>query len=164
MRSRTVLDIADGYGDVPGALLRPLVAQHICSPLTREAGLSQIALLLDSDGGLPRRRSLGSTAPLPGGTTTEVALQGEWDISGCAELSALLSRLIARRDTDILVDLSEMSFADTAVVRVLAVCQSLLERDEHRLTFRSPSRTITRLLCLFGLTDYIETRRQSQGP
>ena len=58
---------------------------------------------------------LTSTRPLRGEASAVVALSGEWDLSGRRPLSDILSRLIARRDTDVIVDLSKVTFIDTAI-------------------------------------------------
>jgi anti-anti-sigma regulatory factor len=72
-----------------------------------------------------------------------------------------LSRVIASQSGDVVIDMAEAEFIDTATVRVLAVGQQLLADRGRRLTFRSPSRLTARVLHLFGLTDLIEAVRMS---
>ena len=71
----------------------------------------------------------------------------------------MLSKVIALSTGDVVMDLTEATFIDTAIVRALAGAQQLLDRQERKLTFRSPSRLATRVLHLFGLTDLIEPRQ-----
>src|ERR1700736_2812402 len=92
------------------------------------------------------------------GTRTVVVLRGETDCSSRPVLSDLLSRVIASPSGDVVIDMAEAEFIDTATVRVLAVAQQLLGDRGRRLTFRSPSRLTARVVDFFGLTGLIETR------
>ena len=90
------------------------------------------------------------------GDRTVVVLQGEVDFATRPILSDALSRVIAWRVGDVVIDLSEATFIDTAIIRALAVANELLERSGRRITFRSPSRAAAQVMQLFGLTDLIE--------
>jgi anti-anti-sigma factor len=90
------------------------------------------------------------------GTRVVVGLRGEWDLHSRAALADALSRVIASSRGDVVIDLSETDFIDTAIVRAFADGQQFLHSLGRRLTFRSPSRVATRLLALFSLTDLIE--------
>jgi anti-anti-sigma factor len=90
------------------------------------------------------------------GTRSVVVLRGEADSSNKAALSDVLSRVIASLSGDVVIDMAEAEFIDTATVRVLAVGRQLLGDQGRKLTFRSPSRLTTRVLHLFGLTHLIE--------
>jgi len=90
------------------------------------------------------------------GDRTVVVLQGEVDFATRPILSDALSRVIAWRVGDVVIDLSEATFIDTAIIRALAVANELLERSGRRMTFRSPSRVAAQVMQLFGLTDLIE--------
>jgi anti-sigma B factor antagonist len=96
------------------------------------------------------------------GTRTVVVLQGEADFSTRPVLSDALSRAIALGAGDVVIDLAEASFIDTASVRALALSRELLDRDGRRVTFRSPSRLAARVLGLFGLTELIEARQLAE--
>ncbi len=96
------------------------------------------------------------------GTRIIVGLRGEADLSTRPVLSNTLSRVIAMRTGDVVIDLAEVSFIDTAIVRTFTVCQQLLSRHGRRLTFRSPSRLAARMLQAFGLSDLIEAREKVQ--
>ena len=90
------------------------------------------------------------------GARTVIVLRGEADISTRRLLSQSLARVVASGAGDVVIDLAETTFIDTAAGRVLATGQQLLDRDGRKLMFRSPSRLAARVLHLFGLTDSIE--------
>jgi anti-anti-sigma factor len=89
---------------------------------------------------------------------TVVALRGEADVSAGQALSDVLSQVTASRSGDVVIDLSQTTFIDTAIVRILSDERDLVVRQGNTLTFRSPSRLAARLLEVFGLTDLIEFR------
>jgi len=93
------------------------------------------------------------------GTRTLVVLRGEADISTTCVPADVLAWVTARRTGDVVVDLGELEFIDSATVRLLAEGQQLLERQGRTMTFRSPSRLAARVLNVFGLADSIETPR-----
>ena len=92
------------------------------------------------------------------GTRIVVVVCGEADGSSRHVLSDVLSRVIASHEGDVVIDLCEAEFIDSATVRVFAVGQQLLDDRGRKLTFRSPTRLATRMLHLFGLADLIEAR------
>ena len=91
-------------------------------------------------------------------TRAVVDLRGEWDVSTRPVLSDQLSRVIAIGAGDVVIDLAEVTFIDTATVRALATAQHMLDRVGRRLTIRSPTRLANQVLHLFGLAELIETR------
>jgi len=96
------------------------------------------------------------------GTRTVVGLRGEWDLCTRALLAAVLSRAIASGSGDLVIDLTEVRFIDTAIVRAFCDGQRFLSSLGRKLTFRSPSRVAARLLDIFSLTDLIERREGAQ--
>jgi anti-anti-sigma factor len=93
---------------------------------------------------------------MEGGAHSVILLSGEADISSRAVLCEVLSRVIDWGSGDVVVDLADATFIDTAAVRVLATAQQVLDRAGRRLTFRSPSRLAFRVLEGFGLTGLVE--------
>ena len=91
-------------------------------------------------------------------SSSVVVLQGELDLFTEPAISKVLSRVINLYAGDVVVDLAEVEFIDTATMRLLATAQQALDRKGRTLTFRSPPRLAIRLLALFDLTDLIETR------
>jgi anti-anti-sigma factor len=110
-------------------------------------------------------RNLRSTLTIPpvraDRNGSVVFLHGEADLSTRNVLSDALSRVIASEDTDVVIDLADAEFIDSATVRVLAECKKVLDRRIRRLTLRSPSKLAARVLDMYGLTDLIEGRGES---
>ena len=98
------------------------------------------------------------------GADTIVALHGESDVTTTSVLSDALSRVVAADSGDVVVDLSALTFLDSATVRVFAKLRELLARRDRAVTFRTPSPTAERILALFGLTDRIEPQQVADGP
>ncbi len=72
--------------------------------------------------------------------------------------------MIAARLGDVVIDLTDTDFIDTAISRTLADAQQMLDLQGRRVTFRSPSRLAARLLDLFGLSPLIESAGVLSGP
>jgi anti-anti-sigma factor len=96
-------------------------------------------------------------------TRTVVVLRGDADISVRSVLSDTLSRVIALRAGDVVVDLAEVENIDTAIVDVLAVCAQLLDRHGRELIFRSPSRPAARMLRSIAPAVLIKVRQRRTG-
>jgi anti-anti-sigma factor len=96
------------------------------------------------------------------GRRTVVVLRGEADMSTTSVPSEAMSWVIASRTGDVVIDLAELEFIDSATVHVVADAQQLLARAGRTMTFRSPSRLATRVLHVFGLSDLIEAREEVQ--
>jgi anti-anti-sigma factor len=88
----------------------------------------------------PTARSTGGTTVFEEGTGTLVIVWGEVDFSTAPVLSEALSRVIVKRCGDVVIDLANLEFIDSASVRVLTACKRMLDREGRRLTLRSPSR------------------------
>ena len=89
------------------------------------------------------------------GATTIVALRGEADIATLPVVVDALARVIADRDGDVVVDLAQTDFMDTAALRAVLVAREELHAGERQLTLRSPSRIAVRLLGVFGLSHLV---------
>jgi anti-anti-sigma factor len=157
VRPRTVSDSADRVGTLPGALLRTLVAQQ-ASALTDQGGPQMALTIVPPAVRRERRRSSPSATVLAEGTGRVVVLRGEVDFSTAPLLADALSRVIVRRSGDVAVDLAQLEFVDTAGIRVLTACRDMLDRDGRRLTLRSPSPLVARILRVFALSDLVETQ------
>jgi len=90
------------------------------------------------------------------GARIVVVVRGGTDVSTRPVLCDVLSRVAAVGAGDVVVDLAETTFIDTATARVLATARQLLDDQDRRLMFRSPPRLAARVLQVFGLTDLIE--------
>jgi anti-anti-sigma factor len=96
------------------------------------------------------------------GAHTAVVLRGEADYATTHALADVLSWVTAWRADDVVVDLADLTFIDTATVEVLAQCQRLLEQRGRTMTFRQPSSLAARLLQTCALVDHIETQGDEQ--
>jgi anti-anti-sigma factor len=85
------------------------------------------------------------------GALTVVALAGEADRATLHVVQEVLADVITDRIGDVVVDLAEMEFIDTAALRVVLRARETLGDAGRQLTLRSPSRSASRLLGVFGL-------------
>ena len=85
------------------------------------------------------------------GAVTVVALRGEADRATLQVLVDALSTVIADRAGDVVVDLAEAEFMDTAALRSVLDARVTLEGLGRHLSLRSPSRSAGRLLAILGL-------------
>jgi anti-anti-sigma factor len=105
------------------------------------------------------RRSALTTLVRDEGVGTALVLRGEADSFTAPVLADALSAVAASRSGDVVIDLAEVDFLDTAAVQVLSMWQGVLDRQRRTLTFRSPSRLAALVLDYFGLTGVIEAVR-----
>jgi anti-anti-sigma factor len=85
------------------------------------------------------------------GTSTVVVLQGELDLASRPLLSKVLSGVIAKEGGDVIIDLTASTFIDAATVRTLAIFRDMLAQRGSSLVLRSPSKSATKVITLFGL-------------
>lgn len=85
------------------------------------------------------------------GPVTVVTLAGEADRATLHVVRDALADVISDREGDIVVDLAEINFMDTAALRVVLDARETLEGSGRHLMVRSPSRSAGRLLGVFGL-------------
>ena len=90
------------------------------------------------------------------GERSVVWLDGEHDIATVAVVRDALARVISADDSDLVVDLSKVTFMGVATVDELAHGRKILRGQSRKLTLRSPSRLARRLLDLCGLGDLVE--------
>lgn len=114
---------------------------------------------------LPSARSLGAldVSVLTEGTRTVLTLRGDADMATLPTLEAVLIRVVADHHGDVVVDLAETAFIDTATLRAVLGARDALEGTGRRLTFRSPSRNAGRLLEIFGLSKLVTPPRHTNG-
>lgn len=89
------------------------------------------------------------------GATTVIVLRGEADIATLPVVVDALARVIADQDGDVVVDLAQTDFIDTAALRAVLRARHVLHGGERQLTLRSPSRIAARLLAVFGLSQLV---------
>ena len=85
------------------------------------------------------------------GGTTVVAVCGEADSATLSVVVDALARVVAENDGDVIVDLAQTAFIDTAALRAVLRVREELRGRGRQLTLRSPARVPRRLLAAFGL-------------
>lgn len=110
--------------------------------------------LIESFEDIPSRRPPRAVGDDP--DPTVVWLVGEHDTSTVSELSATLARAIALEDTDLVVDLTGVSFMDGSTLRVLLRAQEFLTRRQRSFTLRAPRSCARLVLGSCGLAGLIE--------
>ena len=87
-----------------------------------------------------------------------VRLRGAHDASTRVALCLTIARAIAADDTDLVIDLSEVTFMDAATVGVMIRAEAFLRARSRSLTLRSPPARPRRALSLGGLADLVDPR------
>ncbi|TYB49754.1 STAS domain-containing protein [Actinomadura chibensis] len=86
------------------------------------------------------------------GSTTELHLHGELDIATAEELRWHISEVITAHDPDrILLDLSELSFADSTGLSVMVWAHQLMSGRGRQLRLWRPQSRVLRILNISGL-------------
>jgi anti-anti-sigma factor len=85
-----------------------------------------------------------------------VWVRGGHDASTVVALCMTLAGAIAVDDTDLVVDLSEVTFMDAATVEVMIRAETFLRDRSRSLTLRSPSTPARRALGGSGLADLVD--------
>ena len=90
------------------------------------------------------------------GRTTTLFLAGEVDLSSAPELEGAVRRL-CRSDIpdEVILDLSDVSFIDTAGVRVIVACKQLFDAHDCGFWLMSPSAPARQILERYGLLDLL---------
>lgn len=90
------------------------------------------------------------------GTSVVLTLQGEADVFTLPAVVDALGRVISEHDGDVVVDLAETSFIDTATLSALGRAAQFLASRDRTLTVRRPSELTLRVVALLGLSDLIQ--------
>lgn len=81
---------------------------------------------------------------------------GEHDLATRSELSDTLARAIAGEHSDVVVDLSLVTFMDASTVGVIVGARNLLGERSQKLTLRTPSHFARWVLDICGLSGLVE--------
>ena len=90
------------------------------------------------------------------GERAVVWLDGEQDIATVSVLASTLANVTTAHDSNLIVDLSGVTFMSTATIDELIRARNLLLGLSRNLTLRSPSKCAHRLLDLCGLVGLVE--------
>jgi anti-anti-sigma factor len=84
-----------------------------------------------------------------------ITLSGEVDLSTIAELSDLVTAQLAGGTAHLTIDVSGMSFADSASMRVLMLAAMTLRKRGGGLVLLRPQPALTRLLAIMDADQVI---------
>ena len=84
-----------------------------------------------------------------------MVLSGEADISSAGQLSDLLTAQLSGGAQRLMVDVSELRFADSASVRALVLAGKTLRERGGTLVIARPQRAVARLLELMGVDELL---------
>ncbi|HUR77598.1 MAG TPA: STAS domain-containing protein [Acidimicrobiales bacterium] len=95
---------------------------------------------------------------------TVVWVSGEHDVSTKLALSIVIARAAELDHSDVLVDLSEVTFMDAAIVGTLLHARNELNTQALSLEVRAPSPIAQRVLQLCEVTSLVPARRSGAAP
>ena len=98
------------------------------------------------------------------GRTTKLAVSGELDLAAAPELEAAVRRVCSGPVRDVILDLGDVSFVDTAGVRTLVTCKLLFEQSRCGYWLVPPRSYARRVLERYGLLDEMPIREQAAQP
>jgi len=88
---------------------------------------------------------------------TVVAVDGELDMSTAPDLGDVLSAAIEAREVNIVLDVAELTFCDSAGLAVMVGAHNRLDPLGRRLILAAPNETVARVLDLSGVSQVIPT-------
>src|SRR5580693_4633956 len=103
-----------------------------------------------------RRSYRASWVLHPQDDTTVITVDGDLDVASAGSFVAALAALAAGA-SDALIDMAGVEFIDSSTMRALVRAHQLFESLGLRLTVRSPSRPVRRMLGLCQLDQVINT-------
>lgn len=92
-----------------------------------------------------------------------ITLYGEADLSSAAQLSALITAQLPEGAGYLTIDVSGLSFADSATIRVLVLAARTLKEQGGTLALRYPQPAVARVLALTGAEQIFEIDRRVPG-
>jgi len=90
-------------------------------------------------------------------TPTVLAVSGELDISTAPDLAAVAEERIAEGDSSLVVDLSELTFCDSAGLATFVRIHRRLRDEGGRFALAAPMPAVSRILEVTGLRDVFGT-------
>lgn len=89
------------------------------------------------------------------GSATAIKLTGELDSGTCPELLERFYAILDEGASEVVVDLSEVSFIDSGGMRAIIVIERAAEERNIRLALRPPAGPVTELLEITGIREHI---------
>ena len=101
---------------------------------------------------MPTRLVITETGP------NSVALAGEIDAHSAPQIAERFHGLVGDDDIDddieIVIEMADVTFMDSSGLRVLIELQQRADAATRRLVLRAPSKSVTRLFEVSGLTEH----------
>ena len=99
----------------------------------------------------------GRGPPRPStGSPSIVRFHGEHDIATVQVLAAQLARVIASTESDLSIDLSDVTFMDASTVSVIVCARRFLASRDRLLTLRSPGADAQRIIEICRLEELLD--------
>jgi len=92
-----------------------------------------------------------------------IMLSGEADLSSIAELSDLVTGQLSGGTRHLTIDVSGMSFADSASIRVLMLAAVTLQKRGGSLVLLRPHRTLARVLDIMDAQELMTIRGKAEA-
>ncbi|MGD0246125.1 MAG: STAS domain-containing protein [Streptosporangiaceae bacterium] len=92
-----------------------------------------------------------------------IMLSGESDLSSVAELSDLVTAQLSGATRHLTIDVSGMTFADSASIRVLMLAAVTLQKRGGGLVLLRPQRALTRVLDIMDTEELITIRGKEEA-
>ena len=102
------------------------------------------------------RPQIVTSSTVDDGEIIVVQLRGDHDSSTVPAVAAALASAVACEKSNVVVDLSEVHFMNTAIVRVLTATADFLVAQSRTFGVRSPSRCAQRVLDTCGVRSLCE--------
>jgi anti-anti-sigma factor len=93
---------------------------------------------------------------------TVVAVDGELDMSTAPELGEVIGAAIEAREVNVVLDLADLDFCDSAGLAVMVGAYNRLDALGRRLVVAAPKETVARVLDLSGVSQVIPTTADSE--
>lgn len=98
------------------------------------------------------------------GDAVHVALAGEIDLVAGPEIRDRVGRLLAGEATEVVVDLSRVTFLDSSGIGVLVACWRLANAGGKTFRAVNAHGNAAQVLEMTGVGDVLSGRRQANGP
>jgi anti-anti-sigma factor len=84
-----------------------------------------------------------------------IALHGELDVAAAPQLEKLLEEIRGEQHRHVMVELSDLSFVDSAGVSVLIKAKKEADEDGSQFLLRRPTAQVHRVFALVGMVDWL---------
>jgi anti-sigma B factor antagonist len=84
-----------------------------------------------------------------------LALHGELDAAAAPQLEKLLDEVRRERNPRVMLELSNLSFVDSAGVSVLIKAKKEAEKDGSEFVLRRPTEQVHRVFAVVGMVDWL---------